>query len=118
MKNMSIVKKTEVLGTETMISNYISEGNIFREELNYKAAIDSYSMALEYDPQNVQGLLNLGRSFFLMGQRKNAIEMFEKAYNIDPDNHDVCVWLGTAYLSNFQSSEATKMLIRARNLRK
>jgi len=70
---------------------------------------------LKRNPNDLQGWLMLGRTYFVMGQPQRALQPLERAYDLAPDNPDVLVAYAEAIATNHGSELAGRPaeLIRA-----
>jgi cytochrome c-type biogenesis protein CcmH len=55
---------------------------------------------LERNPENLEGWMMLGRSYFAMGQPERALHALEQAYGLAPENPDVLVTYAEAVAAN------------------
>lgn len=77
--------------------------------------------ARELNPQNPEGYLALGRSYFFTpiafgGSKKKAMEYFEKAIELCPSYYMSYIWLGEVYLSTGKKTEAKALFQKALQL--
>jgi len=70
---------------------------------------------LERHPDDLEGWMVLGRTYFVMGQPQRALQPLERAYDLAPDNPDVLVAYAEAVAANHGSALAGRPteLIRA-----
>jgi cytochrome c-type biogenesis protein CcmH len=61
---------------------------------------------LEQSPEDLDGWLMLGRTYFAIGQPKGALYAAEKAYGLEPENPDVLVAYAEAIAANNDSKLA------------
>lgn len=61
---------------------------------------------LEQNPENLEGWMMLGRTYFAVGQPERALYALEKAYGLEPENPDVLVAYAEAVASNNDSELA------------
>ena len=55
---------------------------------------------LERQPDDLEGWMMLGRTYFVMGQPQRALQPLERAYSLAPDNPDVLVAYAEAIAAN------------------
>lgn len=63
-------------------------------------AIENYSKALKYEPDDPIILKNIGKAFVWVKKYKNAIEALERARSLGKDDTDLTGHLGAAYANN------------------
>jgi cytochrome c-type biogenesis protein CcmH len=61
---------------------------------------------LEQHPENLQGWMMLGRTYFAIGQPEQALPAMEKAYGLAPENPDVLVLYAEALAANHEGELA------------
>ena len=65
------------------------------------------------NPQNVQGWIQLGNSYFDTDQYEKSIQAYRKALDLDPNNPNVWTDMGVMYRRNGQPQEAIKAFDQA-----
>jgi len=61
---------------------------------------------LERNPENLEGWMMLGRSYFALGQPERALHALEQAYGLAPENPDVLVTYAEAVAANNEGKMA------------
>lgn len=61
---------------------------------------------MEQNPENLEGWMMLGRTYFAIGERERALYALEKAYSLSPENPDVLVAYAEAIAANNDSELA------------
>ncbi len=75
---------------------------------NGKDAIPLLERCLDFRPDDVNVLLNLGGAYILAGRHRHAIPLLEKATDIAPNNPSVWSNLAAAYLGKLVTSTGGK----------
>ena len=73
-----------IIGPELAIS-YHDAGYVSLRNEDFTSAIDSFSKAVYYDPNNAEALLDLGNAYRKNGDSINAIETFNRVIELFPD---------------------------------
>ena len=63
---------------------YWHKANDLYQEKEYEKAIKYYSKSVQYNPNNVHALNNLGSSYYALGDMKSAEENYKKALEVNP----------------------------------
>ncbi|WP_089726405.1 c-type cytochrome biogenesis protein CcmI [Candidatus Thiosymbion oneisti] len=71
-----------------------------------KVMVQRLGDKLERHPDNLEGWMMLGRTYFVMGQPQRALQALERAYDLAPDNPDVLVAYAEAIAANHGSALA------------
>jgi type IV pilus biogenesis/stability protein PilW len=74
-------------------------GAVYYEKGDYRRSEQYYLEALELEPNFVQALRGIARTYMAVGRVEDAIFKLEKAVRINPDAAVLFYELGTAYLS-------------------
>ena len=85
---------------------YIDLGNEHYYAKEYEAAIEDYSVAIDYDPNSSIAYYNRGSAYNSLGKYDTAIADYNKAISITPDYADAYNNRGFAYNSLEQYDEA------------
>lgn len=65
---------------------YFDEGYNYDEQGEYDKAIESYTKAIELNPDHFKTYFNRGIAYSKMGERKKATDDFEIAKKLNPDD--------------------------------
>jgi tetratricopeptide (TPR) repeat protein len=86
-------------------SCYNALGVFLNEHSRYAEATDAWRQVTELTPDNVWGLMNVGASYFNMGQFEMAKTYFLRGLQVDPNDPDLYANVGTVsfFLGDFQS---------------
>jgi tetratricopeptide (TPR) repeat protein len=87
-------------------AQYREQGIRYRNQAQLPAAIASFQKAVESDPQNVNGYVNLGWTLHLAKRRSEAIPVLEKAIWLNPFSPQTFNALGIVYLVDGNLSSA------------
>ena len=82
----------------TSASQYRAQGLAYREQERYPEAIAALQKAVELDPQNLDGRVNLGWTLHLAGQEDRAATALSQALFRNPLFVSACNALGIVYL--------------------
>jgi len=85
-------------------SCYNTLGVFLNEHSRYAEATDAWREVTELTPDNVWGFMNVGASYFNMGQLEMAKTYFQRGLQIEPDNADLYANIGTVsfFLGRFE----------------
>jgi cytochrome c-type biogenesis protein CcmH len=61
---------------------------------------------MEQNPENLEGWMMLGRTYFAIAQPERALDALEKAYSLSPENPDVLITYAEAIAANNDSNLA------------
>ncbi|MDB4582543.1 tetratricopeptide repeat protein [Draconibacterium sp.] len=78
---------------------YFKKGLVYNSIQNYQAALNSYTKALQLDPDNAEILGEMAEGLSVLGNNQDAIEFFKKAINVKPDNLVLAGQLGRVYIN-------------------
>ncbi|XP_063312990.1 small glutamine-rich tetratricopeptide repeat-containing protein beta [Pelobates fuscus] len=92
------------------------EGNIFMKELNYEAALDCYTQAIELDPNNAVYYCNRAAAYSQLGNHSTAIKDCEKAISIDGTYSKAYGRMGRAFAGMNKYKEAISSYQKALDL--
>ncbi len=67
---------------------HFQRGNQYQQDLNYRAAINEYSMAIQEDPDQKSFHYNLGIAYFSLRYYEKAATSYHEALEIDPEFAD------------------------------
>ena len=96
---------------EYTINNLFGLGELNYDIKNYDKAIEFYTVALEYEPDDADILTNLGLAYVCKDEYQKTIQLYKRALEIDPE--DPLIWdnLGISY-ENIQDYEKAKETYR------
>lgn len=87
----------------------ISDNDLFRYHLQgAKKQIERLAEEIEKDPDNVEVLLNLGHSYFQVGENSRSIDILNKVLKKQPGQSYAMLYLGYNYLETGNLEEAKK----------
>ncbi|CAH2296237.1 small glutamine-rich tetratricopeptide repeat-containing beta [Pelobates cultripes] len=92
------------------------EGNIFMKELNYEAALDCYTQAIELDPNNAVYYCNRAAAYSQLGNHSTSIKDCEKAISIDGMYSKAYGRMGRAFAGMNKYKEAISSYQKALDL--
>jgi Flp pilus assembly protein TadD len=80
--------------------DYRELGLRYQEQGQLPAAIAAFQKAVEFDPKNLSGRVNLGWAMHLAGQDRQAAQVLRQTIPLDPDHVQTFNALGIIYLMN------------------
>lgn len=75
---------------------FFKQGKALWDKFEIRPAIESYSKAIELDPNHVAALSERGIVYFMIGESQNAIPDFDRVLQSEPNNvksYIIAVWL-------------------------
>jgi tetratricopeptide (TPR) repeat protein len=90
---------------------YYDLGVFAFEDGDYKGALENFTMALNYEPNNSVYLHYLGKTFFKKDLLQEAEETLQKALNIDPDLPDLKYDLAHLYYKQTDYFKAANLFM-------
>ncbi|KXH87358.1 lipopolysaccharide assembly protein LapB [Sporosarcina sp. HYO08] len=93
--------------------NYTEKGITALQEGNYEKAVEAFVKAVEEDPENAVGYINLGNIFASLGDSEKAEPFFQKAITLDEQSGTAFYGLANLYYNQERYGEAAKLYERA-----
>ncbi|MFH0731701.1 MAG: tetratricopeptide repeat protein [Candidatus Omnitrophota bacterium] len=84
-----------------------------RQNNYWKGPVGFYEKTLEYAPDNIRVLCNLGNEYWKMGKAKEAVPLLKKAIEINPAYAEPYNNLGSVYVDLGRNEEAIPVLKKA-----
>ena len=75
----------------------------------YEKAVESFVKAVEKDPENAVGYINLGNVFASLGDAEKAEPFFQKAITLDAEAGTAYYGLANLYYNKERYEEAAKL---------
>ncbi|HLY18992.1 MAG TPA: tetratricopeptide repeat protein, partial [Bryobacteraceae bacterium] len=82
------------------------EGHRLEEQKLYRAALDSYSRVIRFDPQRDAAFLHRGYCYYHLGESADAIADFIQSLTLQPNNSRAYLARAKAYAAMGQISQA------------
>jgi tetratricopeptide (TPR) repeat protein len=101
------------VGASNSAAFQFSAGMALAECKSYTAAEESFSLALEADPQNFEVLYNLGLAALRAGHAERAESVLQTALGIRPNDPDLLYALAQATLKRERPVQAVALLAKA-----
>lgn len=99
------------------VQGLISEALYYHAEGDYPRTIDLLGRAEQLDPAFPELHLNIGASYFRLGQSDSALYHLQRETKLHPDRPKAYANLASLALINGQTGEARRMLARALEIR-
>jgi tetratricopeptide (TPR) repeat protein len=77
---------------------YFKQGLVYNQLQNYQEALNSFSRALEYEPNNPEILAEMAEGLSILGNNQDATPFYERAVELDPSNLRQAGKLGRNYI--------------------
>jgi len=94
------------LNTSPSAQLYFKKGLVFNRLQKYQEALNSYSEALQIEPNNPDVLSEMAEGLSILGNNTDAINFYKKALEIEPDNLPLSGKLGRVYINQKKYKEA------------
>lgn len=78
---------------------YFKQGLIYNNLQNYQKALNSFSAALQLDPNNPEIIGEMAEGLSILGNQYDAVTFFNKAIELDPENLTLKGKLGRVYIN-------------------
>lgn len=75
---------------------FVKQGKAFWKEFEIRPAIDSFTKAIELNPNHVEALTERGMIYFMINEDKNAVPDLDKVLKIEPNNLKALYFRGLA----------------------
>lgn len=75
---------------------FVTKGKAFWSEFEIRPAIDSYTKAIEINPNHVEALTERGMIYFMINEDKNAVPDLDRVLKIEPNNLKALYFRGLA----------------------
>ncbi len=102
-----------MLGKVESIMNYNETGIAALQEGKYEKAVESFVKAIEEEPKNAVGYINMGNVFASLGDPEKAEPFFQQAITLDEDAGTAYYGLANLYFNNERYEEASKLYEKA-----
>jgi tetratricopeptide (TPR) repeat protein len=86
--------------------NAYNEAHNFEEQKLYRAALESYSRAIQFDPERDAAFLHRGYCYYYLGESADAIADFVQSLTLQPNNSRAYLARAKAYAATGQISQA------------
>lgn len=105
---------TELTSTEKTMTyeNLVKNGDDAYKKQRYNEALDSYTKAVIYAPQDKYTLLKIANIYKLTGNNTKALSFYDKLLTIDKDNSDAYFNKGLVYANQKNYDDAIKCFER------
>jgi tetratricopeptide (TPR) repeat protein len=94
------------LNTNPSAQLYFKKGLILNRLQKYQEALNSYSEALQIEPDNPEILGEMAEGLSILGNNTDAINFYKKALEIEPGNLPLSGKLGRVYINQKKYKEA------------
>jgi len=86
--------------------DYISLGNVYLHQKDYKNAAQILQKALELNPEHAVAHFDLGNVYLYVGMYERAVKEFESAVRLNPNKYEAYENIGIIYLRQDQPDRA------------
>ena len=94
------------LNTNPSAQLYFKKGLIYNRLQKYQEALNSYSEALQLEPNNSEILTEMAEGLSILGNNFDAVNFFKKAIELEPENLTTSGKLGRVYINQKNYREA------------
>lgn len=85
---------------------YYKQGIIYNSLQNYQKALDSFTAALQLDPNNSEIIGEIADDLAILGNQNDAVIFFKKAIDLEPENLTLSGKLGRVLINQKKIKEA------------
>ena len=78
---------------------FYKQGLIYNNLQNYQEALNSYSAALQFEPNNSEIIADMAEGLSILGNHYDAVTYFKKAIELEPENLTLKGKLGRVYIN-------------------
>ncbi len=89
---------------------YHNQGIIYKHKKDYQKAIESFRLAIKYNPRFIKSYLSLASLYFYIKDSKNALRYYKEAEVLSPNNDEIKFNSAVCLLNLNQYEEAEKAL--------
>lgn len=107
--NEALLQIENQLNTNPSAQLYFKKGLIYNRLQNYQEALNSYSEALQFEPDNPEILTEMAEGLSVLGNNFDAVSFFKRAIEIEPGNLTISGKLGRVYINQKKYREAYKV---------
>jgi len=94
------------LGKNPSAKLYYKQGLIYNSLQKYQNALNSYTEALQLDPNNPEILSEMADGLSIIGNQHDAVAFYKKAIELKPENLALSAKLGRVYINQKKIKEA------------
>ena len=102
----SLVLCISCASDEEKVRNYLSSGDHYFAQEEYRSAEIEFKNAIQIDPNLAEAHLKLGETYLKLGNAREAFSEFTAAAKLDPDNMDTQLKLATFFFLGKQDDQA------------
>jgi tetratricopeptide (TPR) repeat protein len=88
---------------------YFKKGVVFGNLQKFQEAVQAFSEALKFEPDNIEIISELAEDLSILGNQQDAITYYKKALKIEPDNLALKAKLGRVYISKKEMKKAWEL---------
>jgi len=85
---------------------YFKKGVVFSNLQKFQEAVQAFSEALKFEPDNIEIISELAEDLSILGNQQDAITYYKKALKIEPNNLALKAKLGRVYISKKEMKKA------------
>ena len=104
--NEALLQIETQLNTNPTAQLYFKKGLIYNSLQNYQEALNSYSTALQIEPDNVNFIGEMADGLAILGNNFDAVSFYKKALELEPDNLTLSGKLGRVFINQKKYKKA------------
>ncbi|NOR76201.1 MAG: tetratricopeptide repeat protein [Draconibacterium sp.] len=104
--NEALLQIETQLNTNPSAQLYFKKGLIYKSLQNYQEALNSFSSALQIEPDNVEIIGEMADGLSILGNNIDAVNFYNKALELEPDNLTLSGKLGRVLINQKKLKDA------------
>lgn len=110
--NEALLEIDKLLEKQPSSQFYFKKGLILKSIQNYQEALNSFTSALQFDPDNIDILAEMADGLSTLGNNYDAVTFYKKAICQDTTNLTLSGKLGRVYINQKKLKEAYKVFAK------
>jgi len=91
---------------EMTVEEHFQKGNDYIKAGQFDKAVAEFEAVLQFEPERVSALTNLGVAYYNVGRLDDAIAQYQKALAVGPDDSDIHSNMAAAYVQKNDLAQA------------